>query len=497
MNTKQLFLAFLAILFCQNIHSQTSTSPTQTVCWGSVEPYKVLANLNSTYQWKVLSAPSVFGTMDSLVSPQNDSISIVWNGAVGTYDLQVIEIDSNGCEGTPSIVSVNLVSQPSAISTNNVRSCVNGPISTLNVAGSNINWYNDTLGSPSIFNGNTFNTGQTVVSQYTYYVTETNTSGCESKYASISLDILPNPNVTLTPSDSSVCLNDSLFLTASGASSYIWFNGVSSSVQGIIADSVGINNFNVIGQDSLGCSDTTSIIVQVDQLPNVLASPAISSICLGDSIEISASGAVNYLWNNGAVNSNQFVSPGLIGNNSFIVSGTDGNSCSNSDTLSIFVNNLPIALASASDTNICINDTITLSSNAASNYQWSTGSTNQSQTLQLSTLGINIFSVTILDTNFCSATDSVTVNVNNNPTINATANNTNICIGESVTLNASGASSYQWDNGVTSSTQVITPSTSAIITYSVVGTDANSCSANAQVNINVNPLPNTGPIFHN
>ena len=73
----------------------------------------------------------------------------------------------------------------------------------------------------------------------------------------------------------------------------------------------------------------------------------------------------------------------------------------------------------------------------------------------------------------------------------------NICIGESVTLSATGAISYLWDNGVTSSTQVITPSTSATITYSVVGTDANSCSANAQVNINVNPLPNTGPIFHN
>ena len=76
----------------------------------------VLANSNSTYQWKVLSAPTSFGTMDSLVSPQNDSVSILWNGAIGTYDLQVVEIDSNGCEGLPSIVSVNLVSQPSAIS---------------------------------------------------------------------------------------------------------------------------------------------------------------------------------------------------------------------------------------------------------------------------------------------------------------------------------------------------------------------------------------------
>ena len=205
MNTKQILISFLALLFCQNLYSQTSTSPTQTVCWGSVEPYKVLANSNSTYQWKVLSAPTSFGIMDSLVSPQNDSVSILWNGAIGTYDLQVVEIDSNGCEGTPSIVTVNLVSQPSAISPiSNITSCVNQPISSLFVPGSNINWYVDTLGSSAIFSGNTYNTGQTAINQYVYYVTETNSSGCESKYASISLDIVAQPSIALTASSSNV-----------------------------------------------------------------------------------------------------------------------------------------------------------------------------------------------------------------------------------------------------------------------------------------------------
>lgn len=498
MNTKQIFISFLAILFCQNLYSQTSTSPTQTVCWGSVEPYKVLANSNSTYQWKVLSAPSSFGTMDSLVSAQNDSVSILWNGAIGTYDLQVVEIDSNGCEGVPSIVSVNLVSQPSAISPiSNVTSCVNQPIASLFVPGSNVNWYTDTLGSTSIFNGNTYNTGQTTANQYVYYVTETNSSGCESKYASISLNIVAQPTVALTASSSNVCLNDSLFLTASGASSYSWFNGVLSPSQGIIASVSGLNNFVVTGSDINGCLDTASISVQVDQLPNVVASSAFNSICLGDSVLISASGALNYQWGNGVQISNQYVSPTTIGNNSYIVTGSDVNSCSNSDTVNVLVNSLPIAQVSASDTNICINDTITLLSSAASNYQWNNGSTSQSQTLILGNAGTTIFTVTIFDNNSCSATDSVIVNVNNNPTISVSANNNNICIGESVTLSATGAINYLWDNGVTSSTQVITPSTSAILTYSVVGTDINSCSANAQVNITVNPLPNTGPIFHN
>ena len=196
------------------------------------------------------------------------------------------------------------MSQPSAISpVSNVTSCVNQPISSLFVPGSNINWYVDTLGSSPIFNGNTFNTGQTAINQYVYYVTETNSSGCESKYASISLNIVAQPTVALTASSSNVCLNDSLFLTASGASSYSWFNGVLSPSQGIIASVSGLNNFVVTGSDINGCLDTASISVQVDQLPNVVASSAFNSICLGDSVLISASGGLNYQWGNGVQSS--------------------------------------------------------------------------------------------------------------------------------------------------------------------------------------------------
>ena len=115
----------------------------------------------------------------------------------------------------------------------------------------------------------------------------------------------------------------------------------------------------------------------------------------------------------------------------------------------------------------------------------------------IATLGTNTFFVTIFDNNLCSSTDSVIINVNNNPIISVSANNNNICLGESVDLSAAGATNYIWDNGVTSSTQIVTPSTSSTITYSVIGTDINSCSGNAQINITVNPLPNTGPIFHN
>ena len=93
-------------------------------------------------------------------------------------------------------------------------------------------------------------------------------------YASISLDIVAQPNLTLTSSGTNVCLNDSISLNASGALSYNWFNGINSSSQVVIANTIGLNNFIVTGTDSNGCSNIDSISVHVDQLPNVSVNSA-------------------------------------------------------------------------------------------------------------------------------------------------------------------------------------------------------------------------------
>ena len=49
------------------------------------------------------------------------------------------------------------------------------------------------------------------------------------------------------------------------------------------------------------------------------------------------------------------------------------------------------------------------------------GQTSQSQILILSNAGTSIFTVTVSNNNSCSATDSVIVNVNNDPIISVSA----------------------------------------------------------------------------
>jgi hypothetical protein len=62
-----------------------------------------------------------------------------------------------------------------------------------------------------------------------------------------------------------------------------------------------------------------------------------------------------------------------------------------------------------------------------------------------------------------------------------------VCTGDQVTLSASGALSYTWDNGVSNNTPFSAPASTT--TYTVIGTDANGCSNNDQVTVTVNQPP--------
>lgn len=68
-----------------------------------------------------------------------------------------------------------------------------------------------------------------------------------------------------------------------------------------------------------------------------------------------------------------------------------------------------------------------------------------------------------------------------------TAESPSICKGDSVTLIASGASTYRWSNGATGRSTLVSPSETT--TYSVIGRTAGYLSDTVYVTVTVNPIP--------
>lgn len=142
------------------------------------------------------------------------------------------------------------------------------------------------------------------------------------------------------------------------------------------------------------------------------------------------------------------------------------------------------SISTSKTPSFCAGDSVTLTSSAAANYNWSTGAKTQSITVKNS----GSYTVTTKDASGCqSISNAVNVTVNALPTPAITPGPTvNICQGDSISLAAGNYSTYQWSNG--SKAKAISVKTNG--TFNVKVTDNNGCSGSSgNVNVTVNALP--------
>ena len=105
--------------------------------------------------------------------------------------------------------------------------------------------------------------------------------------------------------------------------------------------------------------------------------------------------------------------------------------------------------------------------------------------------------VTVATTGGTTQNVAVSVTVNAIPTITISPSSATIALGGSVTLIASGGSTYSWSpstNLSASNTVSVTASPSSTISYTVTGTSAAGCSSTAVVTVTVNPALTAGSI---
>lgn len=296
---------------------------------------------------------------------------------------------------------------------------------------------------------------------------------CQSLPASTSVNVI-YPIVDAGP-DQTVCMGQSVILSGSGAQTYTWNNGVTNGVAFVPG---GTTTYTVTGTAANGCTDTDDVLVTVNTTIPVNAGQD-QTICIGASVVLSGSGAQTYVWNNGVTNGVAFNPTSTM---TYTVTGTDANGCQGTDQVVVTVNPLPMVDAGPAQT-VCQGTSVTLNGSGAVSYTWNNGVTNGVSFVPSST---QTYTVTGTNANGCVNTDQVTVTVNPSTSVNAGVDQS-VCQGGSVTLTATGAQTYSWNNGITNGVSFTPGSTQ---TYTVTGTNANGCQSTDQVIVTVNPLPN-------
>jgi hypothetical protein len=217
-----------------------------------------------------------------------------------------------------------------------------------------------------------------------------------------------------------------------------------------------------------------------------------TQVCLGQSVILTATGANSYTWSTGATTSTISVSPNS--NTTYAVTGMNSLSgCMSTANRLILVNPAPQVAIFTNGSSICRGSSVNLSAVGAANYNWSNASNaniitvTPSVTTTYSVIGVNQFG--------CQGNAVQTITVNNLPNIQAGVTNPQLCVGETVTLSATGGVSYVWNsnsNSINGSNVSVSPNNS--ISYTVTGTDANGCKNNSSINLSVSACTGLGEI---
>ncbi len=376
--------------------------------------------------------------------------------------------DNNSCVvmSTPVTVTVNTTPTVSAVASNTAV-CA-GSSATLTASGAtNYTWTS----------GGTTATENVNPTALTVYTVTGETSGCSST-ATVSVDALVVPSVSVAASSASICSSNSTTLTASGATNYTWTSGGNTSTE--VVTPATTTTYTVTGETT-GCSSTATVSIDVTATPTVAAAASNATICTGNSATLTASGATNYTWTSGGTTSTESVTPTAL--TVYTVTG-ETSGCSNTATVSVDVNSvIPTVTVSSSNASVCSGSSATLTAGGATTYTWTSGGTSATEVVTPTVL--TVYTVTG-ETSGCSNTATISLGVNQTPTVSAVASQTLLCddgsTGSSILTASSNGTSYLWSDGATTMTTVVTPSATTV--YTITATD-NGCSADAYVTVTV------------
>ena len=435
-----------------NTNPTPTISGANTICLGSSTTLSTTNNY-TTYTWSHNGQTS-FGT------------TLLANEA-GIYTVTVS--DANGCTGTDDFnITLN----------NNLSPVIAGDLDFCD--GSDTQLTADAGYTSYLWSSGQTTQAITANAAGNYAVLVSDAGGCTGTI-SVQVSVLgnPQPNITGTLS---FCAGETTTLNAGNFTAYQW----SASANNAQTATVTVNaadNYSVTVTDANGCTGTDDTNTAVNTAPAPLLTGD-TDICEGTCSTLEATGSYTaYQWSanaNNATMASVQVCP--TNNATYSVTVTDGNGCTNEASISVTVNPNPQVIIGGS-TSFCTGGNTTLDAGAGFTFVWSNGANTQTTLVDVA----GDYCVVVTDANGCtgSACVIVTESTSLNPVITG---DTDLCQGESTTLNAGVFDNYTWSTGDVTQTIMLSPNTDA--QYCVTVSDDSGCTGSACIDVSVNLNPN-------
>ncbi|MBT8271325.1 MAG: T9SS type A sorting domain-containing protein, partial [Bacteroidia bacterium] len=405
---------------------------------------------------------------DSVTLTASGGDSFLWSTGESTSSIMVspdqttaysVTVTTNGCSDSDEVVVI-VDGEVMANAGQDVTIC-RGDTATLTATGGDA--YLWSTGETTAV----INVSPDITTEYTVTVTSGNSS--DSDAVMVFVNELPTADAG---DDVTICDGESIILTASGGSEFLWNTGQTSASIEVSPSTTTTYEVTVIEN---GCQATDQVTVIVNPAPEANAGPDVT-IEEGESTTLTASGGISYLWSNGETTASITVSPNET--TMYTVTAFSNGGCEDSDWVQVNVNPGQANANAGEDVTICQGETVTLTATGGGTYLWSTGETTQS--INVSPASTTNYTV-IVTVGSDSDSDSVTVQVNANPDVQVSGDVT-ILNGNYVTLSASGADEYIWSNGATEPNIAVNPSVTTI--YTVTGY-THDCSETEEIEVNV------------
>lgn len=310
---------------------QACGSPITSYAW--TFPGGTPANANTAVPPQICYASATSSSIALTVTNICGSATDVTTLAVGTLPaVPVIASNSPICEGQTLSLSAS-------------------PLPGMTYSWSGPNGFSSNLASVTISDVSAADAG--------LYSVVAISSGCSGPAATVNVQVIAAPTITVTPASDAICNGEMASFTASGAGNYQWFIGAMLVGTGpLFNTSPAITTTYTVSGDLGGCPGSTTVPVTVYPVTNVNAGANQTFCDQAIGTQLSAFPAPG-TWSGPNVSPSGVFTPvpDQLGPVTLTYTHVDGNGCTNDDDVTITVQDLTQIADAGNDTTFCQGNT--------------------------------------------------------------------------------------------------------------------------------------------